>query len=76
MLSVCVIQVNMEKVQERWWEHVFVDEPKINTREIDASVPMETMDSGAQSVIDQLMYDEKQKKLNLPTSKEQVKCLT
>lgn len=62
-------------MQERWWEKVFVDEPKISTREIEASVPMDHLDESSQSVIDQLMYDEKQKKLGLPTSKEQVRQL-
>ena len=33
---------------------------------------MEHLDESSQSVIDQLMYDEQQKKLGLPTSKEQV----
>jgi len=61
-------------VQERWWEQVFVEEPKINTRKIEASVSMEHLDDGAQSAIGKLMYDERQKKLGLPTSSEQV-CL-
>lgn len=51
---------------------MFVDEPKINTRKIEASVPMDQLDESSQSVVSQLMYDEHQKKLGLPTSKEQV----
>ncbi|KAF6019946.1 NUDCD3 [Bugula neritina] len=65
------IHINLEKVQERWWEQVFVEEPKINTRKIEASVSMEHLDDGAQSAIGKLMYDERQKKLGLPTSSEQ-----
>ncbi|XP_067932556.1 nudC domain-containing protein 3-like isoform X2 [Watersipora subatra] len=64
------IHINVEKVKERWWEHMFLDEPKINTREIEASIPMDQLDADSQSVVDQLMYDEQQKKLGLPTSKE------
>lgn len=62
----------MEKVQERWWEHVFTDEPKINTQKIEATMPMEHLGDEAQSAVDKLMYDDHQKKLGLPTSKEQV----
>lgn len=67
-----LLQINLEKKQERWWENAFVDEPKIDTQKIEASVPMEHLDEGAQSVIDKLMYDEEQKRRGLPTSDQQV----
>ena len=66
------LQINLEKVQERWWESVFVDEPKINTQEIEASISVGDLDNGAQSAVGKLMYDEQQKRLGLPTSDQQV----
>jgi len=59
-------------VQERWWEAVLVDEPKISVRKIDASRPITDLDDEAQAKIDELMYNERQKRLGLPQSHEQV----
>ena len=69
------LQVNLEKVQERWWEAVLVNEPKINVRKIDASRPMTDLDEEAQAKIDELMYNDRQKKLGLPQSHEKVRTL-
>jgi len=65
-------QVNLEKKEERWWEAVFVDEPKINTRKIDCSRPITDLDDEAQAKIEEMMYNERQKRLGLPQSHEQV----
>jgi hypothetical protein len=65
-------QVNLEKVQERWWEAVFLDEPKINVRKIDASRPMTDLDDEAQTKIEEMLYNEHQKHLGLPQSHEKV----
>jgi len=51
---------------------VFPSEPKINTQEIEASVPIDSLDTQARSAVDQLVYDEQQKQQGLPTSKQQV----
>ncbi|KAK2161206.1 hypothetical protein LSH36_120g15055 [Paralvinella palmiformis] len=64
------ILVNLEKVQERWWECVLTSEPKINVRKIDASRPMSDLDDEAQAKIEELMYNEHQKRLGLPQSHE------
>jgi len=64
------IHVNLEKVQERWWDAVLVNEQKINVRKIDASRPMTDLDEEAQAKIDELMYNDRQKKLGLPQSHE------
>lgn len=65
-------QINLEKKEERWWEAVFVDEPKINTRKIDCSRPITDLDDEAQAKIEEMMYNERQKRLGLPQSHEQV----
>lgn len=64
------IHINLEKVQERWWEAVLVDEPKINVRKIDPSRPITDLDDEAQAKIEELMYNEQQKRLGLPQSHE------
>jgi len=67
-----VQQINLEKVQERWWEAVFTDEPKISVRKIDPSRPITDLDDEAQAKIEELMYNEHQKRLGLPQSHEKV----
>ena len=52
---------------------MFVDEPKINTRKIDCSRPITDLDDEAQAKIEEMMYNERQKRLGLPQSHEQVK---
>lgn len=64
------VHINLEKVQERWWEAVLVDEPKINVRKIDPSRPITDLDDEAQAKIEELMYNEQQKRLGLPQSHE------
>ena len=68
----CLIKVNLEKVQERWWEAVLIDEPKISVRKIDPSRPITDLDDEAQAKIEELMYNEHQKRLGLPQSHEKV----
>lgn len=65
-------QLNLEKVQERWWDAVFINEPKINVREIDCSRPMSDLKEDEQMKIQELMYNERQKRLGLPQSHEEV----
>lgn len=64
------IHINLEKIEERWWEHLIISEIKINVKKIDASRPITDLDDEAQSKIDELMYNDHQKKLGLPQSHE------
>lgn len=57
---------------ERWWENCFVDEEKINLKEIQAEKPMESLSQEEQMKISQMMFDQRQKALGLPTSEEKV----
>jgi hypothetical protein len=56
--------------QERWWEAVLTSEPKINVRKIDASRPMTDLDDEAQAKIEEMMFNERQKKMGLPQTHE------
>jgi hypothetical protein len=71
-LSIVFSKVNLEKVQERWWEAVFTDEPKISVRKIDPSRSITDLDDEAQAKIEELMYNEHQKRMGLPQSHEKV----
>ena len=70
--NACCFQINFEKKEERWWDAVLVTEPKISVRKIDASRPITDLDEEAQAKIEEMMYNDRQKKMGLPTSKEQV----
>ncbi|KAK7113456.1 nudC domain-containing protein 3-like [Littorina saxatilis] len=65
------VHINLEKKDERWWEAVLVDEPKINTRKIDCSRSITDLDDEAQAKIEEMMYNERQKRMGLPQSHEQ-----
>jgi len=49
---------------------LIVSEPKISVRKIDPSRPMSDLDDASQAKIDELMYNEHQKRLGLPQSHE------
>ena len=66
--------MNVEKVQERWWECVLTGEEKINVRKIDASRPVTDLGEEEQAKIEEMMYNQNQKRLGLPQSHEQVRC--
>ncbi|XP_048758289.2 nudC domain-containing protein 3-like [Ostrea edulis] len=65
------VHINLEKREERWWEAVLTTEEKISVRKIDASRPMTDLDDEAQAKIEEMMYNEQQKRMGKPTSQEQ-----
>lgn len=65
------IHIYLEKVQERWWENLLVNEQKINLKNINPEKPLDELDQESQVKIKQMMFDEQQKRLGLPTIEEQ-----
>jgi hypothetical protein len=65
------IQIFVEKQDERWWENLLVSEEKLDLKKINPEKPMQDLDEEAQAKIKQMMFDDRQKKLGLPTSEEQ-----
>lgn len=65
-------QIQLAKMQERWWDRLFVNEPAIDTHAIDCSRPMEELQPDAQATCERLLFDERQKQLGLPTSQQLV----
>ncbi|KFM71150.1 NudC domain-containing protein 3, partial [Stegodyphus mimosarum] len=61
------IHICLEKMQERWWDSLFVGEPKIDLKTIDPSIAYEDLDQDSQTKIEQLMYNEHLKRLGKPT---------
>jgi hypothetical protein len=70
------LKINLEKVDERWWEKLLQSEEKIDLKGIHPEKPFAELDEESQAKIKQLMHDEKQKKLGLPTSEEQVNTIS
>lgn len=66
------IQISIEKSLERWWENFLIDEKKINLKHIQPEKPMDNLSQEEQMKIHQMMYDQRQKAMGLPTSEEQV----
>ncbi|XP_035209560.1 nudC domain-containing protein 3-like [Stegodyphus dumicola] len=61
------IHICLQKIQERWWDSLFVGEPKIDLKTIDPSIAYEDLDQDSQTKIEQLMYNEHLKRLGKPT---------
>ncbi|KAM7542969.1 hypothetical protein Aperf_G00000017295 [Anoplocephala perfoliata] len=66
-----LLTISLDKVMEYWWDSAFEGEEKINVQEIDCSQPIHELDEEAQGKIAQLLFDQHQKRLGLPTSEEQ-----
>ncbi len=64
-------QIYLEKTEERWWEKLLDKEEKLDIKNMNPEKPIEDLEPEAQAKIKQLMYDEQQKRLGLPTSEQQ-----
>lgn len=65
-------KIFLEKQQERWWEKLLESEEKLDLKNMNPEKPMHELDETSQAKIQQMMFDEQQKRLGLPTSEEQV----
>ncbi|XP_044758628.1 nudC domain-containing protein 3 [Coccinella septempunctata] len=64
------LQVHFEKVKEIWWDRFLTSEPKLDISKIDCTKPMEDLPDDAQAKIQELQWNQEQKRLGLPTSDE------
>ncbi|XP_022185736.2 nudC domain-containing protein 3 [Nilaparvata lugens] len=56
------ILINCEKQSERWWDGLLVSEPKIDSTKIDSSRPMSDLSEEEQMKIQELMWNQEQKR--------------
>jgi len=65
--SLCI---SLTKATEHWWKKLTEDEEEIDMQKIQPVRSMGDMDEGEAAVINQLQFDEMQKRMGKPTSKE------
>ena len=67
-----MLQVHLEKAQERWWDALLVSEPKIDLSCIDTTRHMHDLAQCEQMKIQEMIWNQERKCQGLPTSDQLV----